>query len=437
MVTDARPRGGRALDRIDAAFDDERAVANAGVLLAATLAERLELERLIDQAVRLGERPGAARAGAKVLSLVHAMLLGADSIDDCDVLRAGATEAVVGHRVLAPSTLGTFLRSFTFGHVRQLDRVLGEALRRAWQAGAGPGAERLVIDLDSFVTEVHGDHKQGAAYGYTKRLGYHPLLATRADTHETLHIRLRTGSANTQRGAKRFVDELAARVRRAGAGGEILVRADCGFWAQATIRALERHDIRYSIGVTMQRHVRSVVDAIDQAAWQRLDDYPDTGIAEIAETRLGRHRLIVRRTQLVGPDAALFPHWRHFAFVTDRTQPLALVEREHRQHAVIELAIRDHKDGALRHLPSGRFYANAAWTVIAALAANLARWTSILGLNHATPQHAATLRRRLLVVPGRLVRHGRRVTLRLPARWPWRHAWLACLTRLRALPRRC
>jgi hypothetical protein len=224
-------------------------------------------------------------------------------------------------------------------------------------------------------------------------------------------------------------------VRRAGASGEIVVRADSGFWAYKTIAALERHGVRYSIGVTMQRHVRAVVAAIDEAAWQRLDDYPASGIAEIAETRLGAHRLVVRRTRLAGPDLALFPDWRHFAFLTDRDEDLALVEREHRQHAVIELAIRDHKDGPLRHLPSGRVYANAAWTVIAALAANLARWTSILGLQHPTPLHAATLRRRLLAVPGRLVRHGRRIRLRLPARWPWGTAWLACLARLRALPR--
>jgi hypothetical protein len=159
MVRDGRGRGGRELDRIQPAFDDERLVANAGVLLAATLAGRLELEALVDASVDLGSRPGAVRPGAKVLSLIHAMLLGADSIDDCDLLRAGDTAAVLGHRVLAPSTLGTFLRAFTFGHVRQLDRVLGEALGRAWRAGAGPGAERLMIDLDSFVAEVHGDHK--------------------------------------------------------------------------------------------------------------------------------------------------------------------------------------------------------------------------------------------------------------------------------------
>jgi hypothetical protein len=142
-------------------FDDQRVVANAGVLLAATLCDRLGVETLVDKSVALGDRSAGSGAGAKVLSLVHAMLLGADSIDDCDVLRTGETHRVLGHRVLAPSTLGTFLRSFTFGHVRQLDRMLAETLRRAWAAGAGPGSERLVIDLDSFVCEVHGDHMEG------------------------------------------------------------------------------------------------------------------------------------------------------------------------------------------------------------------------------------------------------------------------------------
>jgi hypothetical protein len=434
MVTDAKARGGHDLDRIEPCFDDPRVVANAGLLLASTLAVRLGLERLVDASVRLPERSGAARAGAKVLSLVSAMLLGADSIDDCDVLRSGETQRVLGHRVLAPSTLGTFLRSFTFGHVRQLDRVLGEALRRAWSAGAGPGSERLVIDLDSFVCEVHGAKKQGAAFGYTQRLGYHPLIATRASTLETLHIRMRRGSANTQRGAKRFLDELIARVRRAGATGEILVRADSGFWSYATISALERLGVRYSIGVTLQAHVRVAIEQIPQAAWQPLADYPATGVAEIAETLLGERRLVVRRTRLVGAQAELWPDWRHHAFITNRTDELTLVEAEHRQHAVVELAIRDHKDCALRHAPSGHYAANAAWCVIAALAANLARWVTLLGLQHATPQAAATLRRRLLVVPGRLVRHAGRLSLRLPAHWPWQQAWIECLTRLRSLP---
>ncbi len=184
-------------DRSEVVFDDERVVVNAGIVLAVTLGRRLGIEALVDAAVRLGGRPGAARPGRKVLSLVHAMLLGADSIDDCDVLRAGRTEAVLGHRAMAPSTLGTFLRSFTFGHVRQLDRVLAEALKRAWRAGAGPGKRRLVIDIDSFLGEVHGHAKQGAGYGYSGKLGYHPLLATRADTSEVLHVRQRKGQANS------------------------------------------------------------------------------------------------------------------------------------------------------------------------------------------------------------------------------------------------
>jgi Transposase DDE domain group 1 len=434
MVTDCAGRGGRRLDRLEAVFDDERVVANAGVLLASTLSDRLGIEALVDGCVALGDSSAASRAGAKVLSLVHAMLLGADSIDDCDVLRVGETPRVLDHRVLAPSTLGTFLRAFTFGHVRQLDRVLGEALCRAWQLGGGPGSELLVVDLDSFVVEVHGAHKQGAGYGYTHKLGYHPIIATRADTLETLQIRLRRGSANTQRGAKRFVDELVARLRRAGVVGEILVRADSGFWSYKTIATLERHQIRYSIGVTLQAHVRAAIAQIDESSWQPLAEYPPTGIAEIAETTLGERRLVVRRTRLVGEQAALWPDWRHHAFITDRSDALAVVEREHRQHAVVELAIRDHKDGALRHLPSGHYSANAAWCVIAALASNLARWTEILGLGQTTRQAQATLRRRLLVIPGRLVHHGRRIRLRLAARWPWREQWLACLTRLRGLP---
>src|SRR5205807_5694860 len=195
-------------DAARVAFDDERVVANAGVLLPAVLAGRLGIEGLVDRIVDLGNRPGAANPGRKVMTLVSAMALGADCIDDCEVLRSGQTRAVLGHRVSAPSTLGTFLRAFTFGHVRQLDQVLADCLSRAWAAGAGPDAERLVVDVDSFVGEVFGYDKQGAGYGYTHKLGYHPIVATRAGTGEVLHIRARKGSANTSRGALRFVEEL-------------------------------------------------------------------------------------------------------------------------------------------------------------------------------------------------------------------------------------
>jgi hypothetical protein len=423
-------------DRSDVVFDDERVVVNAGIVLAVTFGRRLGIEALVDAAVKLGGRPGAWRPGRKVLSLIHAMLLGASCIDDCDVLRAGRTEAVLGHRPMAPSTLGTFLRSFTFGHVRQLDRVLAEALKRAWRAGAGPGTRRLVIDVDSFVGEVHGHAKQGAGYGYTGKLGYHPLLATRADTSEVLHVRLRKGAANTQRGALRFVDELLARVRRAGATGQILLRADSGFWNKKVIARLREHDCRYSIGVTLQRHITDRIAQIDDDAWQPVLDYPDTGVCELAETTLGQDRLIVRRVHLHAQEgqAELFTYWRHHAFITNRTEPMHEVDAEHRQHAQVELVIRDLKDQALAHFPSGHYSANSAWTVIACLAHNLARWTALLGLTDPTPRAARTLRRRLFALPGRLTRTARRWTLHLPARWPWQTDFIEALTRIRALP---
>jgi hypothetical protein len=421
-------------DRLVVAFDDERVVANAGVMLPALLADRLGIEAVIDRTVDLGERPGAANPGRKVMTLVSAMALGADCIDDCDVLRSGQTRAVLGHRVAAPSTLGTFLRAFTFGHVRQLDRVLAESLRRAWLAGAGPGDQRLVVDVDSFVGEVFGYDKQGAGYGYTHKRGYHPIIATRAGTGEVLHIRARKGSANTSRGALRFVEELIPRVARAGATGPKLLRADSGFWNRKIMARLQAAGWLYSIGVRQQQHIKAAITAIPEQDWQTLEDYPDGGEAQIAQTMLGRQRLIVRRTRLIGAQAELWPDWRHFAFSTNRTDAIELVEAEHRQHAVVELAIRDLKDQALAHFPSGKYTANAAWTVIAALAHNLLRWTTLIGLPNTVIPTARTLRRRLLTVPGRITRTARTVTLRMPARWPWEHDFLAANERLRAIP---
>ena len=224
------PEGPTNLDAVRVAFDEERLISDAGLMVTATLAQRLGIEQLVNESVWLDPRaPGACLPGRKVMSLVHGMLAGADSIDDMNVLRAGSTGLILGHRVMAPSTLGTFLRAFTFGHVRQLDRVLDQALARAWASGAGPGDGPLVIDIDSFVGEVYGYQKQGASYGYTKKLGYHPILAVRADTGEVLHIRNRKGKANTQRGIARFIDELLARVGRTGHTGEIVIRADTGF----------------------------------------------------------------------------------------------------------------------------------------------------------------------------------------------------------------
>lgn len=434
MVNDSRAP--RRLDSVAVDFDDERLVAGAGLILPVTLAQRLGLEKLVDKFVDLGARAGAARPGRKVSSLVAAMLLGADSIDDCEILRSGSTERLLGHRAMAPSTLGTFLRSFSFGHVRQLDRVLSELLKRAWSAGAGPGTKRLVIDVDSFVGEVSGYLKEGAAFGYSGLRGYHPLVATRSKTSEVLHLRQRKGSANTQRGALRFFAELVARVRRAGASGEILIRADSGFWNNKAIDYLERQGCLYSIGVRMQSYVLRRIAEISEEAWERVADYPEGGICELAETTLGSKRLIVRRVHLdaQADQAELFTYWRHFAFITNREEETHLVDREHRQHAEVELVIRDLKDQAMAHFPSGSFAANSAWSVIAAVAHNLGCWTGQLGLSDPVPRRARTLRRRLFAIPGRLSSSGRRWTLHLPARWPWREAFMEALTRIRTLP---
>jgi len=422
------------LNGVVVAFDDERVVCDAGVMLVATLVERLGVEALAGRLVRLRrDRPGAANAGRKVMALLFAMALGADSIDDTDVLRAGRTRRLLGGWLPAPSTLGTFLRAFTFGHVRQLDALLGRSIERAWKAGAGPGDGRLVIDVDSFVGEVCGYQKQGAAYGYTKIFGYHPILATRADTREALHIRLRKGSANTQKGIKRFLEELIARVERAGASGPKLLRADSGFWNTKVFELLERAGWQYSIGVKNINKIKAAVETIVEDAWQTIP-YPDGGEAQIAETAYAGRRLIVRRTRLLGPQAELWPDWRHFALLTNRTEALALVEAEHRQHAVVEQVIADLKDQALAHFPSGHFYANAAWTVLAAIAHNLLRWTQLLGLPDTTVRAARTLRRRLLQIPGRLTHHARGWTLHLPARWPWHGDYISALNAIRALP---
>jgi hypothetical protein len=432
MVHDDEPLG---LDGVQVKFDDERVVSDAGLMLLATLAARLQIEECAQRFVRLRpKRPGAGSAGRKVMSLIFAMALGADSIDDCDVLRAGRTRRLLGGWVAAPSTLGTFLRAFTFGHVRQLDRLLGEALTRAWRAGAGPGEDRLVIDVDSFLGEVCGRLKQGAGYGYTKLFGYHPILATRAETREALHIRLRKGSANTQKGMLRFTDELIARVGRAGATGVKLLRADSGFWNTKVFERLEQAGWQYSIGVRMIKTVGGAVQAIDKDAWQAIEDYPDGGEAQIAETVYGGRRLILRRTRLLGAQAELWPDWRHFCFITNRTEGIALVEAEHREHAVVEQVIADLKDQALAHFPSGRFHANGAWTVLAALTHNLLRWSELIGLPGTVVRAARTVRRRLLALPGRLTRHARGWTLHLPARWPWRGDFEAALARIRALP---
>jgi hypothetical protein len=431
------------IDRVEATFDDETLVADAGLIVPATLMVRLGLEALINQTLRLRGRVGGARPGRKVLTLVTAILAGGTHIDHADRLRAGATQRLLPFKVMAPSTLGTFLRSFTFGHIRQLDRVIGETIRRAWQLGAGPGDQPATIDLDSTICEVHGKHKQGAAYGYTRVFGYHPLLATRADTGEVLHARLRKGSS--QRGHNRFVEELIARVRRAGATGALTVRGDAGFFSWSLIDTLARLHVNWSITIALKAHVKAAIDAIDETAWTPII-YPDGGHAEVAETELvtghGRHqrhlRLVVRRTRLTDPtQLRLWPDWRHHAFITNVEGSAVAVDEFHRDHATVELAIRDLKDGAgLEHCPSGRFFANAAWLGCAVLTHNLTRWTARLGDVHPADQLTVTrtIRTRLFALPARLVNRSRRLVLRLPAHWPWADTFHRALGQIRALP---
>ena len=362
------------IDRLEVGFDDESLVADAGLLTAATLMDRLGLEDVVDSMVRLAGRPGGARPGRKVLTLVASMLLGGSHIDHADRLRAGSTGRVLGFRPMAASTVGTFLRSLTWGHVRQLDKALVEALRRAWDAGAGPAdVAPVTIDVDSAICEVSGKTKEGAAYGYTSRLGYHPLLAVRADTGEIVAARLRGGAS--QQGNAHFVAEA---VGRAGAAGEITVRADAGFWSHDLIEQLGGLGVRWSITIPLYPNVRAAIEAIPEESWESIE-YTETGLAQVAETLIdspaGLLRLVVRRTRITGHQATIWTDWRYHAFATNTDLPAVEADREHRSHASIELAVRDLKEGGLAHLPSGGFNANAAWLACAVLAYNLIRWT--------------------------------------------------------------
>ncbi len=437
----------RKIDRFEVVFDDESLVADAGLLAAATLLGRLGVVSVVDASVRLGRRVAAAAPGRKVATLVAAMLVGATHIDHVDRLRAGATAGVLEFRPAAASTVGSFLRAFTWGHVRQLDKAAGEVLGRAWAAGGGPGAEPMTIDVDSTVCEVSGKKKAGAAYGHTQQLGYHPLVGVRADTGEILHTRLRKGSS--QSGQEHFVVETVARARRAGAVGELCVRADSGFWSYDLFDRLDAKKVRWSITIPLYSHVKAAIDSIAEAHWAPIA-YTAGGEAHVAETTLaaGRRgnkrelRLVVRRTRLTDQtQAELWPDWRYHAFTTNRDDlDTIAADHYHRAHATVELAIRDLKESTgPAHLPSGNFAANAAWLACATLAHNLYRWIGQLAKTRHNNKLTVgrTVRNRLLAVPGRLVNHAGRHLLRLPARWPWATTFQVNLTNTRAPPQLC
>ena len=431
------------LDRIQITFDDHRLVNNAGLLLPATLALNLGLRQLVDHHLDLGDAPGAGERGRQD--------------DDPDRLCAGGRRLHRRRRCVArrrngrcsrllkaPSTLGTFLRSFRWGHVRQLDRVSRELLARAWAAGAGPGDAPFTIDLDSTICETYGLAKEGARHhGYTGQRGYHPLLAVAAGTGDVLMARLREGRANTARGAAHFLRETVGRVRHAGATGQLTMRADSGFYTHGVVSVCRKTKVRFSITIRQRASLRNLIEAIPEDAWTPIPYWMEgaADVAETAYTPFGSKpyaapvRLIVRRVKPApGSQLALFASYSYHGFITDRDGDTLDLEADHRRHAEIENAIRDLKYGVgLNHLPSGRFAANAAWLAVQVMAYNLARWTARIGLGEQIVT-TKTLRRRFFSLAGRLTRKARRLTLHLPRRWPWEAQFSSALARLRSLP---
>ncbi|HEX2893063.1 MAG TPA: IS1380 family transposase [Marmoricola sp.] len=442
------------LDRVVVHADDENAVSDAGLLVAATLGQRLGLPELLRERVTVPGSVGANPDG-KCLTVIHSLLAGGDCIDDVDALRAGSTGAVLGHRVAAPSTVGTFLRAFGFNHARQLDAVTRELLARSVTAGAHPGiAESVTVDIDSTLCETYGLGKDGAREVMrTGRRGYHPLLAVIAGTGDIAHARLRRGRSNDATAAPVFIKETISRLRGAGAGGEVVLRADSGFYMHGVVAACRAADVRFSVTARMIGRLRGVIEAIPEQAWTPIDYFlPGAGVAEIAWTPFtqdGRGhdrtdaqpvRLIVRRTPPTdalarnrGQDP-LFPIFDYHPIITDRSGQMLELEADHRRHAEVELTIRDLKHNmGMAHFPTKSFGGNAAWLILNTIAHNLTRWTARLGLDLG---HVMTkkIRRRIYNVTGRLVRTARRVVLRLPRRWPWASQIATALDRLRALP---
>ena len=354
------------------------------------------------------------------MTLVASALAGGDCIDDADVLRTGGTACALGAVVKAPSTLGTFLRSFRWGHARQLDRVSRELL--AWAAGAGPGDAPLTIDLDSTISEIYGPAKEGARHhGYTGARGYHPLLAI----------------------AAHFLREMVGRVRHAGAKGQLTLRADSGFYTHAMVAACQETNVRFSIAIRQYASLRNLIEAIPEADWTPIPYWLD-GAADVAETTYTPFqtgpdaapvRLIIHRVKPTpGSQLALFTNYSYHGFITDRDGETLELEADHRRHAEIKNAIRDLKYGVgLSHLPSGSFAANAAWLAVQVMAHNLARWAARTGLGEQLVT-TKTLRRRFFSIAGRLTRSARRLTLHLPQRWPWEAQFSRALARLRAIP---
>jgi len=425
---------------LDVRFDAKGLVANAGLVLPATLAQRLGLPELLRHHVRLGKVAGAANPDRKAMTMIGTLLAGGEWMEDVNALRAGGVAAeVLGVSPAAASTVGTFLRAFTAGHARQLDAVQEDLHRRAWAAGAGPKEPMLKLDLDSTVVETYGLKKQGGKeFTYLHTRGYHPLLAVLAETGEVVHSRLRGGRATSGRGAGSFARQALARVRR-GTMGEVVVRADSGFYSEKVVAACQAHDARFSISVRLQKSHHELIAAIPEEDWRPIPYWLEgaADVAEIPYQPFGKkrtYRLIVRRVAPT-PGSQLWLQglsYSHYAFITDREGDTRELEADHRQHAVVENVIRDLKHGlALNHMPSGKFGANAAWLALNVIAYNLTRWMGRLGGFAITCLKSWRLR--FLTLPGRLIEHARRRELRLSVDWPWREQFLALLVKLRAV----
>ncbi|WP_327277817.1 IS1380 family transposase [Streptomyces sp. NBC_01224] len=442
---------------VSAAFDDPNLVAHAGLVPVMRLAERCGLSGLVAQKVKLsGTRNGAgASADVKVSSIVAGMAAGADSIDDLHILRHGAMPALFrGAR--APSTLGTFLRSFTHGHALQLHAVHRRFLGQlAAHAPLLPGAgDKAFIDIDSTHKRVYGRAKQGAEYGRFKGIRtLHPLLATICTPHARpviATVRMRRGKAADSRGAPKFVSEALSTAVEAGCTGTRILRADSQFYNAGVISACRRAGAHFSITCGLNPSIKRAVLGIPDQAWQQIT-YPtavpdpatgelvsDAEVAEIpaytafaSRTKAQRvtARLIVRRVRdlakpaIVGEQGELFPVWRYHPFFTDQPAQTLQAEREHRHHAVIEQVIADSKASALAHLPSAHFHANAAWLTLWAMTYNLLRATGAQASAFHARATTATIRTHLVHVPARIAHSARRITLHLPHNWPWQHAW--------------
>jgi hypothetical protein len=443
----------RVSHKVSAEFDDPNLVSCAGLVPALALAERCGLHRLAAGVTVSG--PAAANPGVKIPALVAGMLADADSIDDMDVLRHGGMGRLFGG-VRAPSTLGSFLRTFRFGHVRQLDKVAAGLLTNlaAHTPLLRDGDRMSLVDIDDTVKQTYGYAKQGTGYGYTKVKGLNALLgiiSTPTSAPVIGATRLRRGPTNSTRGAARLVADTLAVAVRCGATGLTVVRADSAFFNADVVAAVRRRGARFSITARLDAAVMAAISSIPEQAWTPIR-YPEAiwdeaekrwvSDAEVAETgytaftsrRVDRHvtaRLIVRRVRrlnLTPGQDELVPGYRYHAVFTDSPLPMVQAEHCHRGHAIVEQVIADLKQGPLAHLPSGSFTANAAWLVCAAIAFNLTRAAGCL----ASPFHAkattATIRTQLITIPARLASSARRLVLHLPTDWPWEPAWRELFT---------